>query len=340
MSRYTPHPTALTVLYGDLERWAGEQHTAFLGTPGALIERSNASGFRYYAHKANDAEGRPRERYVAGPVGDADADQVAARLRERIREVKEQVPRIKLLGREGYALADPRAYATLAALHNSGFFSAGGVLVGSHAYGVVLNRLGVRAAPYATHDVDLARATALALAAPVLLLDVLRGSGLALAEVPPLDRKAPSTSYKLPGRDAFRVDLLAPARDDGYGVVRVPELGAHATALPLLGYLLAESQSAMVMYREGCCAVRVPVPERFAIHKLLVSQLRRGDAKSRKDLEQAATLAAALADLTPGALATARAAVPRRAAKLLRAGTAAIAALLAGAPRAWEELGA
>ncbi|MEA2164457.1 MAG: Nucleotidyltransferase [Thermoanaerobaculia bacterium] len=40
------------------------------------------------------------------------------------------------------------------------------------------------------------------------------------------------------------------------------------------GYLLKESQLTAVLTRERSCAVRVPVPERFAIHKLIVSALR------------------------------------------------------------------
>jgi hypothetical protein len=84
----------------------------------------------------------------------------------------------------------------------------------------------------------------------------------------------------LPGYRVFHVDLLVPSRDESLPVVPVPELRAHATSLPYLGYLLAESQTGMVMAREGCCAVRLPLPEQFAIHKLVVSRLRT----SREDL--------------------------------------------------------
>jgi hypothetical protein len=273
-------------------------------------------------------------------VGNPGAEEAAATLRARIDEVNAQVVRIKLLGREGYSLVDARAYAIIAALHNRGLFAAGAALVGSHAYGAVLNRLGVRAAPYRTQDVDVARGAALTLEAPVVLREVLLESGLELLDVPQLDRKAPPTSFKLRGKQAFRVDLLAPARAESYPIVAIPELGAHATGLPYFGYLLEESQRAIVMYRQGYCSVRVPVPERFAIHKLLVSQLRRGDAKARKDLEQAATLAAAVADLNPGALREARGALPRGAKRYLDAALKAVEPLLArGSPEAWEELG-
>ena len=339
---YSLHARTLTVLYEDVERQALEQKQPFVGTAGTVIERKNAAGFRFYVHKAYDAEGKARERYLAGPVGDREADAAAEALRDRIREAKELVPKLRLLGREGYHRVDERAFATLAALHNRGVFAAGAVMVGSHAYGVLLNRLGVVGAPYTTDDVDVARAGALALDAPLVLLDVLQESGLKLFAVPQLDRKTPSTSFKVAGGGGFHVDLLAPSPDDTYPIVPVPELQAHATGLPLLGYLLAESQPGMVMTREGCCAVRIPLPERFAVHKLLVSRLRTGrSAKARKDLEQAVTLAAVLGHQFSGALEGAVAAVPKRARKHLRAALLDSEPLLAeAAPRAWAELNA
>lgn len=339
---YVAHSRPLTVLYADVEAVALQRVQAFLGTAGSVIERTNASGFRYYAHQSYAPDGKQRERYLAGPVGDPDADARAAALRARIAEVKDLVPTLRLLGREGFSLVDAKTYGTIAALHNHGIFGAGAMLIGSHAYGVLLNRLGVRAAPYATEDVDIARRETLAFDAPPdeTLLDVLRKTGIDFVEVPSLDRKKPATSFKEKGRARFQVDLLAPSRDESFPTVPVPELGAHATGLPNLEYLLAESQLAAMIAREGACAVRVPLPERFAIHKLVVSRLRTGrSAKSGKDLEQAAVLCAALAELHPGALEDAVAAIPRRAKPRFVAARDAIRPLLEAAhPRAWAEL--
>ena len=95
----------------------------------------------------------------------------------------------------------------------------------------------------------------------------------------------------------------------------------------------------MLAARQGCCVVRVPLPERFAIHKLLVAQLRTGrEAKARKDLHQAAVLSAVLAENHPGALESALSTVPRRAKKYVAAGVRSLAAVLRGHPRALEEL--
>jgi hypothetical protein len=340
---FTDHSRALAVLYGDLENHAVAQREVFVGTAGSVIERQNAAGFRFYAHQSYEADGKKRERYLAGPVGSAAADATALQLRADIRELKALVPSLRLLGREGFALVDPKTYATLASLHNHGVFAAGGLLIGSHAYGVLLNRLGARAAAYATEDIDIARSEALAFETMPAqgFLEMLRDSGIEFVEVPKLDHRSPPTSFKQRGRSQFHVDLLVPSPNEEFPVLPVPELKAHATGLPYLQYLLAESQTAALLAREGCCAVRVPLPERFAIHKLLVSQLRVGRGmKSDKDVHQASVLCAALAEHHPGAIESALAAMPRRARRYLPpALEAARRHLERDHPRAWEELG-
>ncbi len=160
---YVLHSRPLTVLYADLESHALGQRSVFVGTAGSVVERRNASGFRFYAHQHYDGDGKKRETYLAGPVGAGEADAAAEQLRVRIRETKELVPHLRLLGREGFNLVDAKTYATLASLHNHGVFVAGGMLIGSHAYGALLNRMGVRAAAYATEDIDIARRERLAL---------------------------------------------------------------------------------------------------------------------------------------------------------------------------------
>ena len=342
-TRLTWHATALSTLFADLENQARTADVTSGGTPGSVVVRKNAAGFRFYAHSFYGADGRKRETYVGGPVGSDGPERAATLLRERIAEVQELLPSIRLLAREGFHVVDKRTFAVLAALHTHGVWAAGGVLIGSHAYGVLLNRLGVRSAAYATEDIDVARARALALDTPPEggLLGLLATTGLEFVPVPELDRDRPSSSFKLPGRSRFHVDLLAPSRDDSFPVVAVPELGAHATGLPFLGYLLEPSSLSAVLAREGCCAVRVPTPERFAVHKLLTSALRTGrSAKSERDVAQAAMIAAALAERHPGALEEARLALPRRALRDFGRGRDNARGRLEGRhPRAWKELG-
>lgn len=298
---YSGHEKSLSVLYSDIESYVRQARRVFLGTAGSVIQRRNAGGTTFYSHQYYDGEGKKRERYLAAPVGAAAADAQAGALRDRIAEVKALVPALRLLGREGYHLADPKTYATLASLHNHGVFGAGGALIGSHAYGALLNHLGVHAAAYRTEDIDIARSEPLAFdpAPDASFLEMLRDSGVDFVEAPRINVRAPSTSYKQAGRSRFHVDLLVPststARD--FGVVAVPELKAHATALPFLHYLIAETQTATLIAREGCCSIRVPVPQRMALHKLLIARLRStASSKSGKDLDQGCVLLAVVGD--------------------------------------------
>ena len=339
---YVPHSRPLTVLHSEIEGFASGQPEVFVGTAGSVIERQNASGFRFFAHQYYDGDGKKRERYLAGPAGAEAAEAAASDLRLKIEDLKRMVPSLRLLGREGFNLADARTYVTVASLHNHGVFAAGGMLIGSHAFGVLLNRLGVRAATYTTEDIDIARREALAFETlpDQSFLEMLRDSGIEFVEVPKLNRRAPATSFKQRGRSQFHVDLLVPSPDEGFPVLPVPELKAHATGLPYLEYLLAESQVAVMLAREGCCPVRVPLPERFAVHKLVISRLRTGqEGKADKDVMQASVLCAVLGETQPGAIDDAVGKVPRRARKYLEAATArAQKHLEAAHPRAWEEL--
>ncbi len=340
---YTLHPQPFTVLYGDISNHAEAQAEVLIGTPGSLRQRGKPSGAAYYVRQYYDGDGKQRDQYIGGPAGDARADALAELLNARIEETNRTIADIRILHRQGFQVADAKTYATVASLHNHGIFRAGGVLVGSHAFGILLNAMGARAAGYATEDVDLARREELAF--PTMprrsLLEVLSDSGIAFAEVPQLDRSQPSTSFKQPGRSRFHVDLLVPSPDETFPITLVPELQAHATGLPYLRYLLADSQTAPLLAREGCCLVRVPLPERFAVHKLMVSQLRVGrSAKSQKDVGQACTLLAVLAELFPGAIEAAVAAVPAKARRYLARAVPLAEPLLAKThPRAWEALG-
>lgn len=338
---FTAHARALAAAYSDLENQAMAQEQAAPGTPGTLLERTNAGGFRYYALQRYEHDGTRRETYIAGPVGDPKADELADRTRQRISEHREVRESIRLLIREGYAALEPKHYAVVAALGNHGLFAAGGVLVGTHAFEVIVNRLGVRASAFATMDIDIARASHLVLNEVPAggLLDILRSSGVEFQEVPGFDPRDPPIKFKEKGRSRFTVDLIVASGDMEYSIQYVPELKAHAVALPYFRYLISETQPGAAISRMGCIAVRVPLPERFAIHKLLVAQLRVGRSeKAQKDIRQAAVLMAALGELHPGAIEEAFAKTPTSArTRILKSMTEA-ARLLSDHPRAMAEV--
>jgi hypothetical protein len=337
----TPHERALTLLFAEIESSAAESAEVFLGTPGTLTERTNDNGTVYWVRRFTDVLNRRQEAYI-GKSDDQDVAQRVAALRERIEVSNATAARVRLLARAGFATVDRKAYYTLASLHNHGVFRAGALLIGSHAYGALLNALGVRAVAYATEDVDIARREALALPDVPSFLDMLRATGIDFYEVPSLDRRTPATSFAEPGGARLRVDLLVPSTNDDYPTIPVPELKAHAKGLPYLAYLLGASQEVPVLSSHGAVMVRVPTPERFAIHKLIVSQLRtKTSSKPEKDLRQAATLIEALVERFPRAIEDALEAVPKSAVKQVQRGIEGLRAHLPeSAEAAWASLGA
>lgn len=298
---FTDHLLALQTAFSDLKRQALEQSLLLVGTPGSVTVRVvNGRSFLYRQYY--DPQDKKAADYI-GPTDDPDAQARANRIREQI-EVANGLLRIaRLLARAGYVRVGARTEAILAALANNGIFRAGGLLVGSHAYGALLNDLGARTAGYATEDVDVARDRALRLPVARTFEEMLADSKLALHPVPQLDRKKPSTSFKPPGADRLRVDLLVPTDGNEVKVLAARELGAYATALPHFRYLLQDPVETVVLGRSSVVPVNVPRPERLAWHKMLVSELRQDTSdKKPKDLEQAAVLCAVLAERDPSSL--------------------------------------
>jgi hypothetical protein len=341
---FTIHSRGLAATYADIENQALAQGRAFLATPGSVLSRTNGGGFRYYALQQYDKSGSKRESYLAGPVGDPAADKIAEEARRAASEQRDVVTSIRLLMREGYAALEPKHYAAIAALANHGLFSEGaGVLVGTHGFEVIANRMGIRASAFATMGVDIGRAGKLAMrdVPEGGLLGILRDAGLEFERIPPLDHRERAVKIKEKGHSRFTVDLLVASRNDEYSTVYVPELDAYATALPYFRYLISETQPGAALSRLGCVAVRVPLAEKFAIHKLLVSQLRVGTGeKARKDLRQAAILIAALGEMFPGALEEAYSKTPVSARTRIRKSMVEAAKLLQDYPRARAQLDA
>jgi hypothetical protein len=74
------------------------------------------------------------------------------------------------------------------------------------------------------------------------------------------------------------------------------------------------TQEIPVLSSHGSVMVRVPVPEQYALHKLIGSQLRyKSSSKPEKDLQQAAVLIEALAERYPGAIEEAASRIPKSA---------------------------
>ncbi len=311
----------IQAIFSEAEQAAYGAGRLTVGSAGSIVERSNAAGVRFLARVYVDASGRHREEYLGALDGADDA-------RAGVEFARRQKSLVSVLKSAGYQVCDRKSFDTLVVMHNHGLFESGATLVGSHAWGALMNALGHRADPYLTLDVDIGRDEPLELGdgvGPLALAAMLAKTGIQLVPVPELDSRKPSTSFKERGASRFRIDLLAPSATDDYGVVAVPELDAHASTLPWFGYLLGDRVRRIVLGPRGAVPVFVPAPGRFALHKVLVSQMRTADAsKAAKDLRQAGALLQALTVVDPDAIGDAAASVPVSARSRLRNGLGAI----------------
>jgi len=179
-------------------------------------------------------------------------------------------------------------------LERNGVFLAGAALIGTMAFKAYANMLNVSWASAAgTQDIDVAAENHYALALPrprsqINLGQLILDSGMGFINVPALNRKQPSTSFKIRGRD-FIVDVLAPMKGrETNRPVYLTDFGTYASPLRDLDYLLQDLQPAVLLYAHGIM-INVPAPGRFAIHKCVISQKRPAAfaAKALKDQKQA-----------------------------------------------------
>ncbi|MCA8950262.1 MAG: nucleotidyltransferase domain-containing protein [Planctomycetes bacterium] len=201
---------------------------------------------------------------------------------------------VGLLRAAGVASVSSGPARVIRALADAAIFAVGGVLVGSYAFQVLGNLLGVRwpDAAWRTQDVDIAGQVLLAV--PPVATDVpkvLESLQMGFVPVPQLDPAHPSTSFRVRGKQ-LRVDLITPGGNRDVAPIAIPRLRAAAAPLKYLSLVMRESQPALIFDGSTATLVVVPSPARFALHELLVSQTRSvvQQTKGGKDLHQAALI--------------------------------------------------
>jgi hypothetical protein len=256
----------------------------------------------YETTSGGATEARKYSKYV-GPQNDPEiAKRVEAirRTKTSFKERRSLVTSLRDLG-----LPTPPAFVgdVVEALWKAGIFRLRGVLVGTLAYQTYAGLLGVRlpAAPIMTGDVDFAQFHSVSMLVDDTMppmLETLQSVDKTFRERPHLNSQA-ITAYV--NAKNFSVEFLTPNRgSDGNAgePAKMPALGgASAQALRYLDFLIRKPVQAVLLHKGGV-AVTVPASERYAVHKLIVSTLRKDDpngaAKARKDAQQAGHLIEAL----------------------------------------------
>jgi hypothetical protein len=252
---------------------------------------------RYWYFQQSAAAGR-EQKYV-GPETPELLDQISQHKQTRDDE-RERRALVSALVRT-YGLQRPvkEIGDIVAALAHAGVFRLRGVLVGTVAYQTYAPMLGARL-PHSilqTGDVDVAQFKNVSVAVgdqipPVL--DVLRNVDKTFRAVPHINQRS-VTSYVAKG--GFRVDFLTPNEGpDTDAPLHLPALQTDAEPLRFLDFLIYDPEPAIVLHNDGIY-VLVPSPQRYAIHKLIISRRRQeGAAKRDKDIQQSTALLGILND--------------------------------------------
>lgn len=182
-------------------------------------------------------------------------------------------------------------------LSEYGFFRAGGVLIGTHAFLVYGNMLGVHWGDSSlTQDIDFAHAGKnIALALPsnieVETHEAIQSLQMGLLPISTLHGKSGAT-YLAPRDPGFRLDFFTTLHRGGEEKYEHPQLNVTLQPLKFMEFSLIQVQQAVVFNAEGAVVVNIPHPARYALHKLIVYGEREGTfaSKASKDLVQAASL--------------------------------------------------
>ena len=287
-----PPPQLVTqTTYAELvDRCASAAFGASFPQDGVFIPKT-IKGRRYWYFQSPSSEGRT-QKYV-GPETPELLKQIDRHKNARDDERERRALVSTIVRSLGLPRPNPEIANVTAALAKAGVFRLRAVLVGTVAYQTYSAMLGIKlpVSIQQTGDVDIAQFANVSAAVEDRtppILDILKEVDKTFAPVPTI-HKGHVTSYAAKG--GLRVDFLTP--NEGRNTDKPQPLQALQTdAQPFryLNFLIYEPEPAVILHDAGIY-VSVPAPQRYAIHKLIISRLRaEGAAKRSKDVQQVETL--------------------------------------------------
>jgi len=263
-------------------------------------------GDEYVYFRAYNPSGQLEELYI-GPRN----DQTEQLMRDHtagksdVMEMGEKLKRLSLQIRAGIVMKTDKAMTrVIRSLADAGVFKNGGVLVGTHAFQASGLMLGVMWPPETTRttDVDLAVERKVAVAIPMIDSDIpaaLDSLQMGFFAVPRLNHKDPSTNFAI-RNSQLRLDVLTPKTQDSDSPVIIKRFNCAAEPLSYLSYVI-ENPSVSVLLDTTPVLINIPQPVRYAMHKLIVSQVRdvSSGVKAPKDLYQAHQILSVLQENRP-----------------------------------------
>jgi hypothetical protein len=295
MHSYTDLPASAQTAYAQLfEAALAADHVRSVADLSGSFASKSVKGRTYWYYQCIQPSGALTQHYV-GPDGSA--------VRWLIEGSKEPgalaalEPLIHVAHALGCATLVPKHERVLRRLAEYGFFRAGGLLVGTHAFLAYGNMLGVAwTRPGLTQDIDFAhagRAMSLALPSTLEVKTSAAIDSLTMGFLPITQLAGKSgASFLNPKEPEFRLDFLTTRHRGGEEPFFHTQLNVALQPLPFMEFSLQQVEQAVVFSREKAVLVNVPDPARFALHKLIVYGERTGSyrAKASKDLSQSASL--------------------------------------------------
>ena len=281
---------------------AAEHSRTVADLPGSFSKKP-VKGSDYWYYQYTEPSGQLRQLYV-GPDNDA-VRQLVAR-KSKMASSAAMLPLVRSALALGCAGLLPRHYRVIRRLADYGFFHAGGVLVGTHAFLAYGNMLGVNwGAAARTQDIDFAhpgKSISLLLAPDfdVHIHEAIESLEMGLLPVSSLTSAA-GASYLNPHEPDFRIDFLTTRHRGGGTPFEHPHLHITLQPLKFMEFSLEDVQQAALPATAGVVIANVPHPARYALHKLIVYGERSGTfaTKANKDLTQAACLLTVLKQQRP-----------------------------------------
>ena len=301
-SLYTPLSLVAQTAYGELQDQLRIQAIDQLRALPGAFHKQTQKGKPYIYYGYRDIDGIGRMAYV-GPE-----DQRVLELIRKHQElkssdlpekIKKQAKSAEVLGCTGTLT---KHFRVINRLEQYGFFQAGGILIGTHAFLAMGNMLGVKwRVSNLTMDVDFAHAgknVSIALGANVKISvhDALNSLEMGLLPITEFSGKT-GAQYRNPNDPELRLDFVTPQTRSG-GTVILSEMGLALECLKFMEFSLVDTTQAVLLSKEGACIVNIPAPERYAVHKLIVYGERpvSDKVKANKDLGQAAAIFKVLFD--------------------------------------------
>jgi len=300
-------PLETQTLYSELlqQLLAAETHRSIGNLNGCFVTKT-IKGKVYYYFQYLKPGNITQQIYVGKKT--PGITRIVQQYQEQKSRFKPEEERIKMLCsqiRTGGGMAmDFPSYKVIRTLSEGGIFKSGGVLIGTHAFIVIGNILGVNWETFLrTQDIDIATEKNIDIILPQIKSDrpkTLEQLQMGFIPVPPLNNKNYSTSFKVRGGSLI-VDVLTPGSANSTKPVFMPRFNTFAQPLPFLDFLVENYEYSAVISNAGIL-VNVPDPCRFAFHKLIICSGRSlvMHTKIEKDISQAMMIFAVICEERQG----------------------------------------